>query len=452
MARGSWLVARSYLSLSPDTLLGMSFRCSDCGYSSGKWMGFCPSCHSENPLVEEVEHRHRRVAAPEAVPLEKVRAGSELRRLIGMAELDRVLGGGLVSGSVILVGGEPGVGKSTLLLQAAASVAAEGGRALVCTGEESAEQVGMRAHRLGIPDDREILLLPDDDLDRIIAAADKNRPDLLVVDSIQSVSSRQVEGAAGGPSQVRESAARLIRFAKERHVTVALVGHVTKDGNLAGPKLLEHMVDVVLSFEGDIDYGLRALRSLKNRFGPTHVVGMFDMQGEGLVEVADPSRAFLAEWRGDVPGTVVFPAVEGRRSILVEVQALADSTRQAQPRRSFRGVDQNRVHQILAVLHRHGRVRVHDTEVYVNVVGGWNLDEPACDLAIALAITSSIHEVPLGSTAAWGEIGLAGEVRPVPNYLRRREEALRLGVDRLIAPETGSRLDLRSALLQAGLW
>lgn len=431
---------------------GMSFRCSDCGYSSGKWMGFCPSCHLENPLVEEVEHRHRRIGAPEAVPLAKVRAGSEIRRLIGMAELDRVLGGGLVGGSVILVGGEPGVGKSTLLLQAAASVAEGGGRALVCTAEESAQQVGMRAHRLGIADDREILLLPDDDLDRIIAAADENRPDLLVVDSIQSVSSRQVEGAAGGPSQVRESAARLIRFAKDRHVAVALVGHVTKDGNLAGPKLLEHMVDCVLSFEGDIDHGLRALRSLKNRFGPTHIVGMFDMQGEGLVEVADPSRAFLAEWRGDVPGTVVFPAVEGRRSILVEVQALADATKQAQPRRSFRGVDQNRVHQILAVLNRHGRVRVHDTEVYVNVVGGWNLDEPACDLAIALAIASSVHEVPLGSTAAWGEIGLAGEVRPVPSCLRRREEALRLGVERLIAPEAGSRLDLRSALLQAGLW
>lgn len=435
-----------------DTLPTMTFRCSDCGYSSGKWMGFCPGCRSENPLVEEVESRHRRVVAPEALPLAKVRATSEIRRMTGVGEFDRVLGGGLVSGSVILVGGEPGVGKSTLLLQVAASVAEGGGKSLVCTAEESTQQVGMRAQRLSIADDVEVLLLADDDLDRIIAAADENRPDFLVVDSIQSVSSRHIEGAAGGPSQVRESAARLIRFAKERQVAVALVGHVTKDGNLAGPKLLEHMVDVVLSFEGDTDHGLRALRSLKNRFGPTHVVGMFDMQGDGLVEVADPSRAFLADWRGDVPGTVVFPAVEGRRSILVEVQALTDSTRQVQPRRSFRGVDQNRVHQILAVLHRHGRVKIHDTEVYVNVIGGWDLNEPACDLAIALAIGSSVCEIPLGSTAAWGEIGLGGEVRPVPNDLRRREEALRLGVERLLAPEAGSRLDLRSALLQAGLW
>jgi DNA repair protein RadA/Sms len=402
--------------------------------------------------VEEAENPHRRVVAPEPVPLAKVRAGTEQRRLTGLSEFDRVIGGGLVDGSAILLGGEPGVGKSTLLLQAAGQISASGGRSLICTGEESAVQVAMRAKRLGIDENQEILLLADGDVDRLIAAADEKRPDLLVVDSIQSIASRDVEGAPGGVSQVRESAARLIRFAKERGIAVALVGHVTKDGNLAGPKLLEHMVDVVLSFEGDMDHGLRALRCLKNRFGPTHVVALFDMSESGLAEVKDPSRAFLADWRGDVPGTVVFPSVEGRRSILVEVQALADSTRQVVPRRSFRGVDQNRVHQILAVLNRQGRFRINQTEIYLNVVGGWQLDEPASDLAIALAVASSVHQEPLGSTAAWGEIGLGGEVRPVPNDARRREEAARFGVERLIAPDPGSRLDVRSALLQSGLW
>ena len=417
-------------------------------------MGFCPSCQAADPLVEEMAARHRKVAAPEALPLSKMREGSEIRRQVGMAELDRVLGGGLVAGSVILVGGEPGVGKSTLALQAALSVAASGGRALVVTAEESAQQVGLRAERLGpleAASGDQVLLLADEDLDRILAAADETRPDLLVVDSIQTISSRSVDGAAGGPAQVRESAARLIRFAKETQVPTVLVGHVTKDGMLAGPKLLEHMVDVVLSFEGDPDHGLRALRCMKNRFGATHVAGMFEMSAEGLEEVVDPSRTFLSDWRHDVPGTVVFPAVEGRRSILVEIQTLAEPTRHVPPRRSIRGVDPNRVHQILAVISRHIRLEVAETEIYVNVVGGWSVDEPACDLAVALALTSSLLGRPLGSTAAWGEIGLAGEIRPVPHHQRRLEEAGRVGVSRVVAPASGERLDLRSALLKAGM-
>jgi DNA repair protein RadA/Sms len=405
-------------------------------------------------LVEEASARHRRVAAPEALALSKMGEGSEIRRQIGIAELDRVLGGGLVAGSVILVGGEPGVGKSTLALQTALAVAASGGRALVVTAEESAQQVGLRAERLGPADQAsrdQVLLLADEDLDRALATADEVRPDLLVVDSIQTVSSRDVEGAAGGPAQVRESAARLIRFAKERHVPTVLVGHVTKDGLLAGPKLLEHMVDVVLSFEGDPDHGLRALRCMKNRFGATHVVGMFEMSSGGLEEVIDPSRTFLSDWRHDVPGTVVFPAVEGRRSVLVEIQTLAEPTRHVPPRRSIRGVDPNRVHQILAVISRHARLKVSDMDIYVNVVGGWSVDEPACDLAVALALTSSLMAQPLGSTAAWGEIGLSGEIRPVPHHQRRLEEANRVGVTMVVAPEPGGRLDLRSALLRAGL-
>ena len=420
-------------------------------------MGFCPDCNVSEPLTEEAESRHRRVTAPEPVPLGKVQDRGEIRRTIGIGEVDRVLGGGLVAGSVVLIGGEPGVGKSTLVLQAAMEIAESGGRSLVVTAEESAQQVGLRADRLAARSGTtaevkdHVLLLADDDLDRVLAAADEMRPDLLVVDSIQTVSSRQIEGGAGGPAQVRESAARLIRFAKERQVPIVLVGHVTKDGSLAGPKLLEHMVDVVLSFEGDPDHGLRMLRSMKNRFGATHVVGMFEMSADGLTEVADPSRVFLQDWRQDAAGTVVFPAIEGRRSILVELQTLTDMTRSFPPRRSVRGVDANRVHQILAVLNRHAGLKVSDIEVYVNVVGGWSLDEPACDLALALALASSLTGQPLGSTAAWGEIGLSGEVRSVAHHQRRLEEARRVGIERVVAPEPGGRLDLSSAMLRAGI-
>jgi DNA repair protein RadA/Sms len=429
----------------------MPFRCVECGYSTGKWMGFCPTCGNEHHLTEEADPR-RAVAPTEALPLAKVRASTNVRRTTGIGEIDRVLGGGLVGGSVVLIGGEPGVGKSTLMLQLAASLCESGARTMVCTAEESSQQVAMRAERFGISEDLDLLLVGDDDVDRLIAAADLHRPDLLVVDSIQSVHSREIDGTSGGPAQMRESAARLTRFAKESSVTTVLISHVNKEGNLAGPKLVEHMVDVVLSLEGDTDHGLRALRSLKNRFGPTHVTGVFEMEGEGLVEVPDPSSIFLAGWRGEVPGTVVFPAIEGRRAVLVEIQALTGQSRPVMPRRSVRGVDPNRVHQILAVLERHGRLKVSDSEVYVNVIGGWDLDEPACDLAVALAIASSLVDIPLGPAAAWGEIGLAGEVRSVPGESRRRLEVARMGIERVVAPAPGARLDVRSALLQTGLW
>ncbi|MDP3984656.1 MAG: DNA repair protein RadA [Acidimicrobiia bacterium] len=432
----------------------MTFRCSSCGYRSVKWMGFCPQCPADAPLVE-ADDRLAAVGLVEAVPLTKVGDGVDLRRATGMGELDRVLGGGLVAGSTILIGGEPGVGKSTLLLQAAAAFAATGGRVVIATAEESPQQVGMRAERLGIGND-EVLILADDDLERILASVESSRPQLLVIDSIQTVALSAVDGAPGGTAQVRESAARLMRFAKEQQIATVLVGHVTKDGSIAGPKLVEHMVDVVLYLEGDPDHGLRALRSLKNRFGATHVVGMFDMTGDGLTEVADPSRVFLAGWQQDVPGTVVFPAVEGRRSILVEVQALAVSTSLPQPRRSVRGVEPNRVHQILAVIQRHLQIKSSELDIYLNVVGGWRIDEPACDLAVTLALVSAITGEPLGSTAAWGEVGLAGEVRSVPFDLRRRQEALRVGIDHLIAPRPADGsgegiVDLPAALLRAGL-
>lgn len=365
-----------------------------------------------------------------------------------MSELDRVLGGGLVDGSVSLVGGEPGVGKSTLLLQMAGSLAAAGHRVLVATAEESAQQVGLRAQRLGI-DASEVLLLAEDDVDRVIDTAQQSKPAVLIMDSIQTVGVADIASAPGSVTQVREASSRLIRYAKGSGTATIVVGHVTKEGGLAGPKILEHMVDVVLYLEGDPDRGFRALRSFKNRFGATHVVALYDMRSEGMVEVLDPSEAFLAEWQSNVPGTVVFPAVEGRRSVMVEIQALVSKSSMPQPRRSVRGVDAPRVHQLLAVLERHAGLPLGDHEVYVNVVGGWKITEPGADLAVALAIASSAMDTPLGSTAAWGEVGLAGEVRPVPFEARRREEAARLGIEMLIAPD--AKLRIGAALALGGL-
>jgi DNA repair protein RadA/Sms len=429
----------------------MAFRCDNCGHQSGKWMGFCPQCGAAEPLVEEAGPARSTTRAAEVVGLRAASERRPERRPTSWGEIDRVLGGGIVAGSVLLVGGEPGVGKSTLLLQMAGALAGSGYSTIVASAEESADQVAMRAGRLGIAHD-EISLVSDDDVDAIVALAERERPALLIIDSIQTVGVPEIAAAPGGVAQVRESAARLVRLAKTTGVAVVLVGHVTKDGGLAGPKMLEHMVDVVLYLEGDPDRGFRVLRSMKNRFGATYVSGMFDMRSEGLTEVDDPSKLFLEGWEPDVPGTVIYPAVEGRRSILVEIQALISPTRQAQPRRSIRGLDPTRVNQVLAVLDRHGSLPLHDQEVYVNVVGGWRLDEPGCDLAVALAIASSAADQSLGRLAAWGEIGLAGEVRSIPMETRRIEELDRMGLERRVAPLGGQPLRLRDALDQAGLF
>jgi DNA repair protein RadA/Sms len=321
---------------------------------------------------------------------------------------------------------------------------------VIASAEESAQQVAMRAQRTGVSSDA-VDLVSDDDVDAIVTLAQESQPAVLVVDSIQTVGVAEIPSAPGGVAQVRESAARLIRLAKTTGVIVVLVGHVTKEGGLAGPKILEHMVDVVLYLEGDPDRGLRVLRSNKNRFGATHVSGMFDMQGDGLVEVEDPSKVFLDGWETDVPGTIVYPAVEGRRAVLVEIQALVAESNQAQPRRSVRGLDPARVNQVVAVLDRHAGVGVRDKEVYVNVVGGWRLDEPGCDLPVALALASSALNMPLGQLAAWGEIGLAGEVRAVPFESRRLEELSRMGLTNRIAPTGGDPMRLADALRRAGL-
>lgn len=368
----------------------------------------------------------------------------------GWNEVDRVLGGGLVRGSAVLLGGEPGVGKSTLLLQMAGGLGSADLPVVIASAEESAHQVAMRAERTGVAA-ASIDLVSDDDVDAIVSLAQEQKPDVLIVDSIQTVGVTEIPSAPGGVAQVRESAARLIRLAKTTGTVVVLVGHVTKEGGLAGPKILEHMVDVVLYMEGDPDRGLRVLRSNKNRFGATHVSGMFDMQGDGLVEVEDPSKLFLDGWETKVPGTIVYPAVEGRRSVLVEIQALVAPSNQAQPRRSVRGLDSARVNQVLAVLDRHAGIKMGDKEVYVNVVGGWRLDEPGCDLPVALALASSAANEPLGRLAAWGEVGLAGEVRSVPFEARRIEELERMGLEKRVAPGGGEPMRLADALRRAGL-
>jgi DNA repair protein RadA/Sms len=401
-------------------------------------MGFCPQCKSDGALQEVAADGPAPAAerAARVVPLSEAGGTAVTRRPIGIAEIDRVLGGGLVPGATLLVGGEPGVGKSTLLLQAAGSLAAAGGEVLVAGAEESLEQVGLRAARLGVQEPG-VLLASERDVDAVIAAADRIRPDLLVVDSIQAVAAPEVAGAPGGVTQVRESAARLVHFAKETGVPVAIVGHVTKDGGIAGPKVLEHAVDVVLYLEGDVERGLRVLRGLKNRFGPAHRFGLFEMRETGMAEVADPSGWLVARWQGGVPGSVVFPAVDGRRPLLVEIQALVADSATTPPRRSVKGLEAARVHQVLAVLERHLDVSFARKEVYVSVVGGIRVQDPGADLPVAIAVISSLLGQGLEPTAAWGEVGLTGEVRAVAHGDRRAEEVARLGIEVAVGP-TGS--------------
>ena len=364
----------------------------------------------------------------------------------GIAELDRVLGGGIVPGAAILLSGEPGVGKSTLLLEAAARAAASGRRVLYASAEESTAQVRLRAERTGALHD-ELFLAAETDLATILGQVDAVKPELLIVDSVQTVSSAMSDGAPGQPAQVREVAGTLIRVAKERGLPVLLVGHVTKDGSIAGPRMLEHLVDVVCSFEGDRQTSLRFVRALKNRFGPTDEVGCFEMTGDGIAEVPDPSGLFLSRGGTPVSGTCVTIALEGRRALPVEVQALVVGTQAPQPRRVVGGVDSSRVAMLLAVLERRCGLRLGQMDVYVSTVGGIRLVEPAADLAIALAIASAVKDVALPQTlAAVGEISLAGEIRPVAAAKQRASEARRLGYSTVLDQEAGP---LREALRRA---
>jgi DNA repair protein RadA/Sms len=414
------------------------YVCQQCGHESAKWMGRCPSCGEWNTLVEEPEvppgRSGRRPAPVEPVSVADVATPAERRIPTGLAELDRVLGGGVVGGSAVLVGGDPGIGKSTLLLQLADRLARAGGRVLYVSAEESVRQTKLRAERLGAAAPA-LLLLAENDLDVIAETAARVRPVLLVVDSIQTVYRRDIASAPGSVAQVRECAAALVRLAKEEAIATFIVGHVTKEGTLAGPRVMEHLVDTVLSFEGDRHHAYRILRAAKNRFGSTNEIGVFEMGGAGLLEVPNPSAAFLSERPTAAPGSAVVCAVEGTRPLLVEVQALVSPTHFGMPRRTAAGVDYNRMLVLLAVLERRAGLQLASQDAYVSVAGGITVEEPAADLGIAVAVASSLRNRPIDpQTVIIGEIGLAGEVRAVPQLSKRLAEAARLGFRRAVAP------------------
>jgi DNA repair protein RadA/Sms len=420
-----------------------SYACTECGWTSVKWVGRCAECQAWGTVVE----RGVPVAAVRAGVVPEGRAARPITDLgtesvshwpSGIAEFDRVLGGGVVPGAAILLSGEPGVGKSTLLLEVASRAARAGTRVLYVSAEESASQVRMRAERTGALED-ELYLAAETDLSTILGHVDAVRPGLLIVDSVQTVSSAMSEGAPGQPAQVREVAGTLIRIAKDRNLPVLLIGHVTKDGSIAGPRMLEHLVDVVCTFEGDRQTALRFVRTTKNRFGPTDEVGCFEMTGDGIAEVADPSGLFLSRGGAPVSGTCVTVAVEGRRALPVEVQALIVSSQAPQPRRVVNGVDASRVAMLLAVLERRCHLKLSTADVYVSTVGGIRLTEPGADLAIALAIASAVKDQALPATlAAVGEISLAGEIRPVAAAKQRAAEARRLGFTTIVDGDAGS--------------
>lgn len=414
------------------------YVCQACGSVTHRWQGQCADCGEWNTLAEEAPEtvfsaKHDLSSGGRAIRFEPLDAPGEVlqRRTTGIAEFDRALGGGLVPGSAILMGGDPGIGKSTLLLQAAASVANSGGAAIYISGEEAAGQVRLRAERLGLANAPIQLAAATSVRDILTTLGQMEPPALLVIDSIQTMHSDQIEGAPGTVSQVRGCAFELIRYAKESGAAMVLVGHVTKDGNIAGPRVLEHMVDVVMSFEGERSHQYRILRSLKNRFGPVDEIGVFAMAGAGLEEVANPSMLFLSGREDPVAGSAVFPAIEGTRPVLVEIQALIVRLASgATPRRAVVGWDSGRLAMLLAVLEARCGLNFSACEVYLNVAGGYRLTDPAADLAVAAALVSALADKPLPRHAIWfGEVSLAGEVRPVAHAPIRLREASKLGFD-----------------------
>ena len=439
------------------------FVCSACGTESAKWHGQCPGCGAWNTLAEEARAPANgggrggggRGRAVKPVRLAEVQAPRHARLKTGIGELDRILGGGLVPGSLVLIGGSPGIGKSTLTSMALGNLQAAGRRTLYVSGEESAAQIRLRAERLpgGALD---VPVLAETDLDTVLATLDAERPEVCVVDSVQTLHAADLTGAAGSVGQVREVADRITRLAKARAIAVLLVGHVTKEGSLAGPRVLEHLVDCVLQFEGERERTYRTLRALKNRFGSTNDVGVFEMRHGGLVEVADASARFVGE-ATKAPGSAVLAAMEGSRPLLVEVQALVSPSELVPPRRVANGIDRNRLALVLAVLGRHAGVGVGSADVFVNVAGGVRVDEPGADLAVALAVASAQRGVPLGDgqrpVACFGEVGLTGELRSVGHPDRRLAEAAKFGLTPVVGPpESGAtevatiRAALRAAL------
>jgi DNA repair protein RadA/Sms len=428
------------------------FACSGCGHQSPKWHGRCPGCGEWNTLVEEARTapaggaKRAAARARKPVPLAEVQAPAVARLSTGIGELDRVLGGGLVPGSLALIGGSPGIGKSTLTSAALGNLAASGHRVLYVSGEESAAQVKLRAERLG-GGALQVPIVAETDLEAVLATLEAEHPDVCVIDSVQVLYDPALTGAPGSVGQVREVAGRIMRVAKELGIATLLVGHVTKEGSLAGPRVLEHLVDCVLSFEGERERTYRTLRALKNRFGSTNEVGVFEMVEQGLVEVEDASERFVNE-ATRAPGSVVLCAMEGSRPLLVEVQALVAPSELVPPRRVANGVDRNRLALVLAVLARHGGVSLGTSDVFVSVAGGVRVDEPGADLAIALALASASKGIELTQDkplAAFGELGLTGELRHVAHADRRLAEAAKFGLDAVVRPGERERT-LRDAL------
>jgi DNA repair protein RadA/Sms len=414
-----------------------SHRCSECGLTVAKWLGQCPECQAWGSIGEVGASRVPVTAGAVTTPAQRIDAievEAATSRSTGIDELDRVLGGGLVAGAVVLLAGEPGAGKSTLVLECAAKAAAAGQRALYVTGEESAAQVRLRADRTGglHPD---LWLAAETDLSAVLGHVDEVRPQLLVVDSVQTIGTSTVEGTAGGVTQIRAVTAALVAVAKERGIATVLVGHVTKDGAIAGPRLLEHLVDVVLHFEGDRHSTLRMVRAVKNRFGPADEVGCFALTGGGIEGLADPSGLFLSRRPLPVPGTCVTVTVEGRRPLLAEVQALVAKSALPSPRRAVSGLDASRVAMVLAIAERRAQTLLAGNDVYTATVGGMRLTEPATDLALALAVMSAAEDKALPDhLVALGELGLSGELRPVPDLQRRLNEASRMGFRHAVVP------------------
>ena len=426
-----------------------SFVCTACGYESVRWYGKCPGCDAWNTMEETVEtpsdslaakpQKQRGGTGAQVQKIYEIEASAQTHETTGIGEFDRVLGGGIVDGSLMLVGGEPGVGKSTLLLQTCAQVARRGKRVLYITGEESARQIRLRADRLGASKE-EIAVLAENAMDAIEEKLNAVQPDFVVIDSIQTMYRPDMASAPGSVSQVRESAAMMMRYAKTNGCAVILVGHVTKDGAIAGPRVLEHMVDVVLYFEGDYQHEYRLLRAVKNRFGSVNELGMFSMTGEGMVPVENASETLISHRALGASGSVVFCCMEGSRPMLVDLQALATQSFYAVPRRTVNGADQGRVALLLAVLEKRAGLRLYNQDVYINVAGGLSLSEPAIDLPLCVAVASSLSDVPLpADLAVMGEIGLTGEVRAIPQMERRLSECVRLGFKQIMCPADSAR-------------
>lgn len=416
------------------------FVCNNCGYESVKFWGKCPNCNEWGTFEEQIVTEAPQIKSAatinknvEILPISQVDENSGERILTGLKEFDRVLGGGVVIGSLVLVGGDPGIGKSTLLLQVCEKFA-ENREVYYVSGEESKGQIKIRANRLGVSSSN-IKLISETDMDTIVHISLTNHPDILIIDSIQTMSCQNVSSAPGSASQIKESTAALMRLAKENGITVFVIGHVTKDGALAGPKMLEHMVDTVLYFEGDKNLSYRMLRAVKNRFGSTNEIGVFDMASTGLIEVDNPSKMFLEGRPENVPGSCVTCLLEGTRPILAEVQALVSKTAYPNPRRMSAGVDYNRMSLLVAVLEKRANFQLFNQDAYVNVVGGFKVDEPSADLAIALAIASSVADFEIPSDLlVLGEIGLSGEIRAVSFVEKRIAEAKKLGFNRIMIP------------------